>query len=124
MTVKDRVGRVRHVAFRVTPAEPGPSIRRNDVVGALRGVIAHEFGRDVLDRLDPKLTIWTGEYGIVRVPHTGRDELVQALRAITWVGAKEREVRVETLGTSGTIRGAKRFLPAAERPPRTRPRKR
>ncbi|HEX2022348.1 MAG TPA: Rpp14/Pop5 family protein [Candidatus Thermoplasmatota archaeon] len=104
MTVKDRVGRTRYVAFRVAP---GPVSR-------------HALGQ----ALPPaaKLTRFDGTHGIVRTSHRERDAVVEALRAVASVGGAP--ARVETLRTSGTIRGAARALPqdspAAKRSPKAK----
>lgn len=91
VTVKDRVGRVRYVAFRV---DGGP-LRRDAMSGALPP--------------SAKLTRFDGTHGILRTGHTQRDELLSFLRGLSRIGG--REVRVEPLTTSGTIRKAAEALP-------------
>lgn len=91
VTVKDRVGRVRYVAFRVV----GDAVSRAALGGALpQGA---------------KLTRFDGVYGILRVGHRDRDVVVAVLKEARRVG--DKEVRVETLATSGTIRQAATALP-------------
>lgn len=94
MTVKDRVGRPRYVAFRV----------------------AQSTSREKAARLLPegaKLTRFDGTFGIVRVAHTEAAPLVQALN---------EGGHASTIATSGTLAGAARRLPpqagAAKRGPR------
>jgi len=84
LTVKDKVGRVRYVAFRVA-GQP-----------RARGELASQ--------LSPprKLTRFDGTYGIARTTHLDQDGLVARLRALG----------LETLATSGTIRQAAAALPA------------
>lgn len=101
MTVKDRVGRVRYVAFRV---EGGP-LSRPALAGLLPPVA--------------KLTRFDGTHGIVRTGHRDRDAVVAVLMGLARVG--DREVRVETLTTSGTIKGAARALPASSSASRRSP---
>lgn len=91
MTVKDRVGRVRYVAFRL---DGGPAPR-----AALAGVLPPPA----------KLTRFDGAHGIVRTTHRDRDATVAFLRGLT--SLQGRDVRIETLATSGTIRAAARALP-------------
>lgn len=93
MTVKDLVGRVRYVAFRVAR---GGSLSRPVLAAALPS--------------EAKLTRFDGTYGIVKTGHASAGSVRAALSAIALV--EGREVRVETLATSGTIRGAATALPA------------
>lgn len=103
MTVRDRVGRTRYVAFRIV--EGGP-LHRQVLSGALPA--------------SAKLTRFDGTYGIVRTLHRDRDALVSVLNELRRLGS--REVRIETLATSGTIRRAAEALPRdSEASRRTRP---
>lgn len=105
MTVKDRVGRVRYVAFRV--AEGAPVSR-----GALGGALPPPA----------KLTRFDGAHGIVRTVHTERERLVAFLQQLDQVSGKP--AKIETLTVSGTIRKAAEALPpesaAAKRTPKPR----
>lgn len=85
-------GRRRYVAFRVAPAG---AVGFDDVVETLRA-------RDD----DLWLIGFDGEEGILRCPHTRRDAAVAWLQDLETVGG--RDVEVETLGTSGTIRRCRR----------------
>jgi hypothetical protein len=91
MTVKDRVGRPRYVAFRL---HGGPLPRP-----ALSGILPPAA----------KLTRFDGTHGIVRTLHRDREAVQAFLDAVTKAGG--RDVRVETLATSGTIRKAAEALP-------------
>jgi RNase P/RNase MRP subunit POP5 len=91
VTVRDKVGRTRYVAFRL---EGGP-VGRAALAAALP-----EWAR---------LTRFDGTHGVVRCLHTQRDALVEALCALERVGG--RDVRVRTLATSGTMRGVARAFP-------------
>ena len=103
MTVKDRVGRVRYLAIRIAAGAP---LSRSVLAGALPP--------------SAKLTRFDGTFGIVRTTHRDRDPVMQVLNGIRSLGSKE--VRVETLATSGTIRQAAKALPASsEASRRTRP---
>lgn len=92
MTVRDKVGRTRYVAFRVAQGAPVP---RPAMAAALP-----EWAR---------LTRFDGTHGLVRCLHTQRDALLEAMGAIARAG--NREVRVETIATSGTLRKAAESLP-------------
>lgn len=91
MTVKDRVGRPRYVAFRI---DGGPLHRQ-----ALSGILPPTA----------KLTRFDGVHGIVRTLHRDREAVQAFLDGLTKLGA--REARVVTLATSGTMRKAAEALP-------------
>lgn len=91
VTVRDKVGRTRYVAFRLR----GGSVRRDELGAALPPWA--------------RLTRFDGTHGLVRCLHTQRDELVAHLTGLRRVGA--RDVEVETLATSGTLRRAAEALP-------------
>lgn len=101
VTVKDRVGRPRYVAFRVEPSIPRQAMTEAMPPGA-------------------KLTRFDGTFGIARAPHTEQAAVVAALAGVARAGG--RDVRVTTLAASGTLRGAAARLPpsapAAKRGPR------
>ena len=92
MTVKDRVGRTRYVAFRL---DGGPLPRQ-----ALSGVLPPAA----------KLTRFDGTHGIVRTTHRERDAVQAFLVSLRRAGGKD--VQVVTLATSGTMRKAAEALPA------------
>jgi RNase P/RNase MRP subunit POP5 len=99
LVVKDDVGRVRYVAFRMEARPP--------------------LARAQLERLLPegaRLTRYDGVHGIVRTTHRSAAALLDHLRA--------QPVLITTIATSGTLRGAARRLPAstaaATRGPRRR----
>lgn len=96
--VKDRVGRNRYVAFRV---EGGAALSRDQVIEALREA-AHGLPEDAR----PWLIRWRGGEGVVRCGHRHKETVLDLLRSLRRIGG--REVRVETLGTSGTVRKAVR----------------
>lgn len=91
VTVRDKVGRTRYVAFRL---DGGP-LPRPVLAGALPP--------------SAKLTRFDGTWGILRTTHRERDALLEALAAPRRLAG--RDVVVETLVTSGTIRKAAEALP-------------
>lgn len=103
MTVRDKVGRPRYVAFALVEGAPIP---RPAMQGALP-----EWAR---------LTRFDGARGIARCPHTRRDDLVAHLLGLTRAG--RGPVRIDTLLTSGTLRGAAEAFPRGvlEKTPRRR----
>lgn len=119
MTVKDRVGRVRHVAFRV---HADAAVRRADLVDAVRAVAADQLGKEGLADLKPEVTAFDGRDGLLRVPHTKVAEARAVLGRVRFAGRERAPVRVETLGTSGTMRAARRKWLTGEAAIRRRPR--
>lgn len=90
MTVRDKVGRTRYVAFRLSDPVSRAALSAALPVAA-------------------KLTRFDGTFGILRTTHRDRDALLAVLKSPLVVGSKE--VRVETLTTSGTLRKAASALP-------------
>jgi len=89
--------RSRYVAFAVRGGEP---VGRADVLEILRTAAASAGGER------PWLVLWEGDRGLVRCAHTAKEATIALLRGISKVGG--RAVVVETLGTSGTVRRARR----------------
>ena len=87
MTVRDKVGRNRYIAFVVTP--PVPKAR---LLVALKSSPGER----------PWLVVYDGSHGLVRCPHTAKDATIAFLNALR-VGTSV----VRTTGTSGTIRKAR-----------------
>ncbi|MBI4392444.1 MAG: hypothetical protein HY556_01415 [Euryarchaeota archaeon] len=111
MTVKDRVGRNRYIVFKVEPT----STPKRDVQGSILGVLSrHVSGLGPAIR-KPALIAYEEGVGILRVPHIMKGDAIDALTGITWAGRPTATVTVTTLGTSGTIRAAQRFVPRGRR---------
>jgi hypothetical protein len=104
VAVRDKVGRTRYVAFRL---EGGP-LGRPALSGSLPATA--------------RLTRFDGTYGILRTLHRDRDALLAVLMEPRRVG--DKEVRVVTLATSGTLKAAARALPAEAEAARRSPPKR
>lgn len=100
MVVKDRVGRSRYVAFEVSSKE---TIRTGDLISTLKRA-ADKY--DDAEKIRPWLIMFQKGKGIVRCSHTSKDECINLLHSIKGVGGNK--VSIKTLGTSGTVRGARR----------------
>lgn len=94
--VKDRVGRPRYVVFLVE----GAAVEKASVIQALR-----EASRPLPEEARPWLVSLEEGVGVVRCRHTAKEDVIRLLRGVRRVGG--REVRVRTLGTSGTLRRAR-----------------
>lgn len=125
MVVKDRIGRRRYIVFRVqAPRE----LSRREMVRAVRRSV-YRRGPDAIEQIKPwlimfeKCTSALNDYahgaptrkgveyfGILRCTHTTKQEAIDSLNSINSVGREKTKVRVETLRTSGTIRGAKKYI--------------
>jgi RNase P/RNase MRP subunit POP5 len=98
--VSTRRPRYRYIAFRVDGPRP---FRREEVLEALRTT---------------SLRLWLVEFagtsGLARTTHLEKDAAIHALNGIGSIGGEQ--VRVTTVGTSGTIRAATRkYLSRADR---------
>jgi RNase P/RNase MRP subunit POP5 len=98
VAVRERTGRHRYIAFEVEAPEP-PSAQ--EVIQALRRQ-ARNFPREVR----PWLVLMEGRRGLLRCAHTHKEEAIMLLRSLGASEALGHPVR--TLGTSGTIRKAKK----------------
>ncbi len=88
MTVRERVGRFRYVAFVVSPP-----VEKSRILTAFRAPPGGE-------RL--RLVEYDGTRGLVRCAHTAKDATIAFLNALR-IGRSE----IRTTGTSGTIRKAR-----------------
>ncbi len=74
------------------------------------GALHRAYRQECIDTgvVKPWLTVFEHNMGILRCAHWGKDAAIRLLRSIDTMGREARPVRVRTLGTSGTIRTAKR----------------
>jgi RNase P/RNase MRP subunit POP5 len=97
MADKARRERWRYIAFTI---EGGGPFARNDFLGsflqATKGSALHEAFR---------ITVFEGDFGIIKVRHTLKDDAIEALSALDSV--RGRACRIATLKTSGTIKTLK-----------------
>jgi RNase P/RNase MRP subunit POP5 len=105
MPAKDKKPRKRYIAFKVNaPCE----ISRKDFISAIRKKVTDQ---NQWERVEPWLTVFENNEGILRCIHKARDEAVEILTSIKNIGMENVKITVETLGTSGTIKKAKlRYL--------------
>ncbi|MFQ5920004.1 MAG: Rpp14/Pop5 family protein [Thermoplasmata archaeon] len=96
--MKDRVGRNRYIAFQI---DGGADLQSGEVNRALR-----EAFDPHPKEARPWLVHLRDGRGVVRVSHLYKDTAISLLRSLKI--ADDQGVRVRTLGTSGTIRGAVR----------------
>lgn len=94
--------RKRYIAFKITAPQV---ISRNELISAIREKVK---SNESWGNMKPWLTIFEDNVGILRCVHTYKDEAVKLLTSIKIVGKEKMPVNVETLGTSGTIKQAKR----------------
>lgn len=102
MPPKTERDRKRYIAFKVHSPR---LILRNEFKVAIKGKISD---RNTLNRIKPWLTVFNDNEGILRCSHSAKDEAIELLNSIKVIGREKVGVRVETLGTSGTIKKAKR----------------
>ena len=102
MAGPDRRERKRYIGFRLV-MDTGPVPDRSGMVRAIDGATR---AAGLPDR--KRLTVFTGELGIVRCWHMEQEAMVECIRSIREVD--ERPARTETLITSGTIKKVKGHL--------------
>jgi RNase P/RNase MRP subunit POP5 len=101
MSSKNKKPRKRYIAFRITaPCR----ISRKEFISAIRKNVQE---KDQWERVEPWLTVFENNEGILRCVHTAKDEALEILASIENIGSENVKVKVETLGTSGTIKKAK-----------------
>lgn len=120
VTVKDRVGRVRHVAFRLEAPE-APS--RADLVDAIRAVATDALGRDGFEAMRPEVTAYAEAQGLLRVRHGHERAARDVLERVRFAGRAKAPLRIVPLGTSGTMRAARAKWLTGEAAVRRRARK-
>jgi len=89
--------RWRYIAFTI---EGGTPFARNDFLGSFLHAIK---GSPLYDAF--RITVFEGDFGIIKVRHTFKDEAIRALSALESV--KGRPCKIVTLKTSGTIKTLK-----------------
>lgn len=89
--------RWRYIAFAI---EGDAKVLRRDFLGAL--MLA---SKDTPVANSFRITVFEGDFGILKVPHYLKDDAIKMLRSVDAV--KGASCRVETLKTSGTIRTLK-----------------
>lgn len=87
----------RYIAFKI---EGGSSFARNDFLSAL---LRESRGTELDDAF--RITVFEGDFGILKVPHKLKDPAISVLSAMTSVAGAP--CKVVTLKTSGTIRTLK-----------------
>ncbi|MBS3781475.1 MAG: hypothetical protein KGY68_02570 [Candidatus Thermoplasmatota archaeon] len=89
--------RQRYISFIIE----GGKTDRKGMINAIRS----EFSRDEYEEIEPWLTVFEGDRGIVRCDHKGKERCVEILNEIDIDNGK-----VKTIITSGTIKKAKKAL--------------
>jgi len=97
MSGKVERGKWRYIAFRV---DAGRHVMRRDLVGALI-----DKGRATPLGDSFRLTVFERDIGILKVPHTMKDQAIEVLRSVDTV--RGDRCTLTTLKTSGTIRKLK-----------------
>jgi len=89
--------RQRYISFIIE----GDKTDRRSMINTIRS----EFSKEEYEKIEPWLTLFKGDKGIVRCNHTGKERAIEILNEIEICSGK-----VKTITTSGTIKKAKRAL--------------
>jgi len=96
--------RKRYIAFEVYAER---EINRREMDYAIQQFL-ERLPEEMVKR--PLLTVFKDNKGIVLCAHLEKEKTIEMLQSIDAVGKERIEVEVRTLGTSGTIKGAKKYL--------------
>lgn len=91
----------RYITFKVHSPK---ILSRKEFISAIRQNIS---GKEAWDKMQPWLTVFQDNEGILRCNRNEVDKAKELLISIKSVGREQIPVTVETLGTSGTIKKAK-----------------
>jgi len=89
--------RQRYISFIIEGAETD----RKGMINAIR----EKFSRKEYEEIEPWLTVFEGDRGIVRCKHLGKERAVEIMNKI-----KIDNGKLKTIITSGTIKKAKKAL--------------
>lgn len=101
MTQEFRAIRKRYIAFRITAPR---LISRNELISAIRENLKDKKS---WNNMKPWLTIFENNHGILSCVHTSKNEAIELLSSLKAVGREKVPIKVDTLGTSGTIKKAR-----------------
>ena len=97
MVVKDKVGRKRYIAFIVKSKK---EIKIEELNRAILSAIKNK-GLDIYF-IKPCIVYFEDNKGILRCSHLAKEETIKVLNSV-----RSLEISIQTLKTSGTIKGAK-----------------
>ena len=98
MVVKAKVGRRRYIIFKINTDSV---ISKRDLIYTVNN-ISKQFRRPLW-----VIQIWNN-YGLIRCHHIDKEKTINILHTIEWVGKKKNRATIQTLGTTGTIRSARK----------------
>jgi len=130
MVVKSKLGRKRYIVIKI---DSGHDISKRDLIYALNNLIStqelskNEDGINIdndkekyinstnivkkhllpIPRI-PWVIGLSNNYGLIRCHHLDKQKTIDLLQSIKWIGKVENRVKIETLGTTGTIRSARK----------------
>jgi RNase P/RNase MRP subunit POP5 len=107
--------RRRYIGFHI---QSDTVIHRSDFFAALTAHCEKQCIGDMA-QFGIKLIRYNGTYGIIRCTHLNKDTVQEIISTLTVIG--HQTVLIETMGTSGTIRGLQRqqsLLRILSKPPR------
>jgi len=99
MVVKARIGRKRYIIFRI---DATTDITKRDIIHTLNRSIAIK-----LTQIPWVITV-KNNFGLVKCNHLDKEKIIELLQSIHLVGKLKIPVTIKTLGTTGTIRSARK----------------
>ena len=93
--------RHRYICFNVKSMKGNIEISREDIIKELKNKCSSLFNTNCYSK-GIRLIRFDGKNGIVKCKHTEKENTIKLLNSISNISAKK--VKVETFGTSGTIK--------------------
>ncbi len=102
MVVKSKVGRKRYIIFKI---DTNSNISKRDIIYALN-ILTNHNSKQFLQL--PWIIYLKENFGLIRCHHLDRDKTIVLLQSIKWAGIEKKPLKIQTLGTAGTIRSARK----------------
>ena len=131
MVVKSKIGRKRYIVFRI---DSDSMISKHDLIYTLNKLLLNypkktdrtmhknNEKQKIFEHKTTNVTSKTinafnqvpwvinlaNNYGLIRCHHLDKDKTINLLNSIRWTGKNKNRVNISTLGTTGTIKSARK----------------
>ncbi len=117
MVVKSKIGRKRYIIFKLNS---NSIITKRDFIYTLNNLMNMYYPYRIMDPNSsenedsnqflnfPWVILVKNNYGLVRCHHLDKAKTIKLLCSINMIGNSKNPVKIETLGTTGTIRSARK----------------
>ncbi|WP_455393234.1 Rpp14/Pop5 family protein [[Eubacterium] cellulosolvens] len=129
MVVKSKIGRRRYIVFKIDSAS---LISKRDLIYTLNKLLHYNANNNLQNETSkenityhpskdtasvpqqiafnqlPWIIYLVNNYGLIRCHHLDQNKTISLLNSIKWIGKKKSPINIRTLGTTGTIRKARK----------------